>query len=187
MAKRNKKILSKKNLIFCEGQTEKIFISFLKKIFKSKIDIKYENLKGEVKDKKIFFTLNHKYKNINKIFVLHDFEHKIQFKKEKNFYVIISNPSIEIIILFFLKEFEESKLETFKKCKVDNIIKEIEKITETEYSKKSKDLTSFFEKKGKLINKDYFQKNIKKLKKIDKNNTNISFNMILGLLLKNSI
>ncbi|MDE5545485.1 MAG: hypothetical protein K2I76_02645 [Malacoplasma sp.] len=133
--KSNKKeFISKKILIFCEGQTEKIFISFLKKIFESKIQIRYEDLKGEIKSKKIsskIDSLKKQYKNINKTFLIYDFEHENNEIKNivGEFYKIVSKPSIEIIVLLFLSSFEETKLVNIEKEKVEKVIKEIEKIT----------------------------------------------------------
>ncbi|MDE5767199.1 MAG: hypothetical protein K2H56_01480, partial [Malacoplasma sp.] len=146
-----KEFISKKILIFCEGQTEKIFISFLKKIFESKIQIRYEDLKGEIKSKKISSKIDNskkQYKNIDKTFLIYDFEHENNEMKNivGEFYKIVSKPSIEIIVLFFLNDFEETKIINLEKEKVENVIKEIKKITKENYSKKGENLNSFFEK-----------------------------------------
>ncbi|MDE5949591.1 MAG: RloB family protein, partial [Malacoplasma sp.] len=127
--KSNKKeFISKKILIFCEGQTEKIFISFLTKIFDSKIQIRYEDLKGEIKSKKILSKIDNlkkQYKNIDKIFLVYDFEHENNEIKNVvgELYKIVSKPSIEIIILLFLNDFEKTKLVNLEKEKLEDIIK----------------------------------------------------------------
>ncbi|MDE7075543.1 MAG: hypothetical protein K2O21_02820, partial [Malacoplasma sp.] len=119
---------------------KKNFYFFFKKIFESKIQIRYEDLKGEIKSKKISSKIDSsktQYKNIDKIFLVYDFEHENNEIKNivGELYKIVSKPSIEIIILLFLNDFEKTKLVNLEKEKVEDIIKEIEKITKESYSK----------------------------------------------------
>ena len=187
--KSKNEFLNKKIIILCEGKTEKIFISFLKKILDSKVQIKYDDLKGQIgnTNKKIQ-TLTKQYKNINKIFLVCDNEHEKEIQKNEICNKVISKPSIEIIILLFLKIFEETKLITLVNESIDNIIKEIENATinQEKYEKNGKHLMNFLDKQIKKENIDFFEKNIQKIKKIYPKNLNLSFCEILNLFNKQS-
>lgn len=137
---------TKKILVFCEGKTEKIFISKIKEILNSNIEIRYIELNGDIRSTSVLnkiYQSKKQYKNIHTIFVLIDFEHNKEttpILKHKDIKLIVSKPCFEIVIYSFLTRLNETKILMLK---ADNLICEINKVSKIKYSKKEDDLSRF--------------------------------------------
>ncbi len=180
--KSEKKITKPIFYIFCEGESEKKYISFLKSLFRTKrIFIFYKKLGSKINQKLINTELKN---NVflpekDKIFLLYDgdvISVLERLKRLKKTILLISNPSIE---LWYILHFQEQN--SF--INQDNCLKKLKKIWKNYKKGELKD-----EEKNDLYNFEKAMENSKKLKKY-KNPSSSIFLLIeeLKKLKKNKI
>ncbi len=135
--------------IFCEGETEKTYFYYLKSKYKINLDIE----KKDAQEKLLQLTKKHvKYHNLqleekDSVWCVMDVEEnkkkwleKIkpqikQFEKEKNHFVVFSNPCFEVWLLLYFKYI-------IKKITAKELEEELSKIFKEKY-KKGKNLKKY--------------------------------------------
>ena len=111
MNSRRKKSLGKKirpvYYVFCEGNTEKTYINFLKREYKIPIEIKSTVSKNRISQKYISEYLKGKPKSKkDRVFLLYDLDVPkmlIKLQSIKNVNLLVSNPAIELWFLLHHK------------------------------------------------------------------------------------
>ena len=111
MSSKRKKPLGKKirpvYYVFCEGNTEKIYVNFLKREYKIPIEIKSTVSKNRISQKYISEYLKGKPKSKkDKVFLMYDLDVPEMLKKlqsVKNVNLLVSNPAIELWFLLHHK------------------------------------------------------------------------------------